>query len=58
MADGDIKNYEKLEFHLNDMVKRIEKGTNYNKLVAVPVIYRKNNTVTTVTTSINQKSRK
>ena len=46
--DGpEIRNYDKLELHLADMAKRIEKGSHYAKLEAVPVIYRKNNTVTT-----------
>ena len=49
LQDGDIKDYEKLQVHLEDMVKRVEKGTQYNKLVAVPVIYKKNNTVTRMT---------
>lgn len=49
MKGTEIKDYEKLEMHLADMVKRIEKGSQYAKLAAVPVIYKKNNTVTTMT---------
>jgi hypothetical protein len=42
--------------HLNDMVKRVEKNSQHSKLVAVPVIYKKNTTTTTVT--VNHKNPK
>lgn len=41
------------------MVKRIQKASQYNKLAAVPVIYKKNNTTTTIlTTHLKKKSNK
>lgn len=43
--------------HLTDMTKRIEKGSHYCKLSAVPVIYKKNNTVTT-STVVNRQPKK
>ena len=41
-------NYEKVEFHLKDMLKRIEKGCKDESLPKVPVIYRTTNLKTYV----------
>jgi hypothetical protein len=55
LEQGQVRDYEKLQLHLADMVKRVEKGSHYSKLAAVPVIYKKNTTTTTVVHKTHKK---